>query len=239
MHIRPGQPYPLGATWDGAGVNFAVFSEHAAGVELCLFDPSGETETHRIALRARTYGVWHVYLEGVGVGQLYGLRVQGSAVSSDAKACDLQAGAEGMLTGLASALAGADIMLAFGLVDSAQTASLAKTVLDADTVNAIERFMREDPVDEARALMDDLVAVGIGGNFLARRSTRRMHREGELWQPRLWRRANFEQYAGTPLVKDAWERAQTLIAENDVPPLPEDVRRHVRASIDAYCRSRG
>ena len=77
MHIRPGQPFPLGATWDGVGVNFAVFSEHATGVELCLFDPSGETETHRIALRARTYDVWHVYLEGVGPGQLYGLRVQG------------------------------------------------------------------------------------------------------------------------------------------------------------------
>ena len=63
-------------------------------------------------------------------------------------------------------------MLAFGLMDSAQTASLAKTVLDADTVNAIERFLRDDPVDEARALVDDMIAVGIGGHFLARKSTR-------------------------------------------------------------------
>ena len=173
----------------------------------------------------------------IEMSRFYGLRVQGSAVTSDAKACDLQAGAEGMLTGIASALAGADVMLAFGLMDSAQTASLAKTVLDADTVNAIERFMREDPVDEARALMDDLVEVGIGGHFLARRSTRRLSREGELWRPQLWRRANFEQYAGSPLVKDAWERAQTLIAENDVPPLPDDVGRYVRATIDVYRRS--
>ena len=109
----------------------------------------------------------------IEMSRFYGLRTQGSAVSCDAKACDLQAGAEGMLTGMASALAGADVMLAFGLMDSAQTASLAKTVLDADTVNAIERFMREDPVDETRALMDDLVEVGIGGHFLARKSTRR------------------------------------------------------------------
>ena len=170
----------------------------------------------------------------IEMSRFYGLRTQGSAVSCDAKACDLQAGAEGMLTGMASALAGADVMLAFGLMDSAQTASLAKTVLDADTVNAIERFMREDPVDEARALMDDLVEVGIGGHFLARRSTRELYRAGELWQPQLWHRGTFDQYVGTPLVKDAWDRAQTLIAENDVPPLPDDVRRHVREVIDAY-----
>jgi len=166
------------------------------------------------------------------------LRTQGSAVSCDAKACDLQAGVEGMLTGLASALAGADVMLAFGLLDSAQTASLAKTVLDADTVKAIERFMREDPVDEATALIDDLVEVGIGGHFLARKSTRTRYRAGELWQPSLWQRGTFEQHAGTPLVKDAWDRAQQLIAESDVPPLPDDVRRHVRALIDTYLRSR-
>ena len=119
----------------------------------------------------------------IEMSKFYGLRSQGSAVSCDAKACDLQAGAEGMLTGLATALAGADVMLAFGLMDSAQTASLAKTVLDADTVNAIERFLRDDPVDEARALVDDIVDVGIGGHFLARKSTRQFYRAGELWQP--------------------------------------------------------
>jgi len=129
-------------------------------------------------------------------------------------------------------------MLAFGLMDSAQTASLAKTVLDADTVSAIERFMREDSVDETRALMDDLVEVGIGGHFLARKSTRRNYRAGELWQPSLWHRGTFDQHVGTPLVKDAWDRAQTLIAESDVPPLPDDVRRHVRSTIDTYLTGR-
>jgi trimethylamine:corrinoid methyltransferase-like protein len=83
------------------------------------------------------------------------------------------------------------------------------------------------------------VEVGIGGHFLARKSTRQRYRAGELWQPQLWRRGTFDQYAGTPLVKDAWERAQTLIAENDVPPLPDDVRRHVRATIDTYLSGRG
>jgi len=174
----------------------------------------------------------------IEMSHFYGLRAQGSAVSCDAKACDLQAGAEGMLTGLASALSGADVMLAFGLMDSAQTASLAKTVLDADTVNAIERFLRDDPVDEAQSLVDDIIAIGIGGHFLARKSTRTMYRGGELWQPHLWHRGTFEQHAGTPLVKDAWDRAHQMIAENDVPPLPDDVGRHVDRLIADYLASK-
>ena len=169
----------------------------------------------------------------------YGLLTQGSAVSSDAKACDLQAGAEGMLTGMATALAGADVMLAFGLLDSAQTASLAKTVLDADTVNAIERFLRDDPVDETRALVGDIIDVGIGGHYLSCRSTRRFSRGGELWQPALWQRGPFEQYAETSLVRRAWERAQELIGANDVPPLPDDVRRHCDELIKRYLSGPG
>jgi trimethylamine---corrinoid protein Co-methyltransferase len=174
----------------------------------------------------------------IEMSKFYGMRSQGSAVSCDAKACDLQAGAEGMLTGLATALAGADVMLAFGLMDSAQTASLAKTVLDADTVNAIERFLRDDPIDEARALIDDIVAVGIGGHFLACKSTRQFHRTDQLWQPRLWHRESFEHYAGTSLVKDAWDRAHELIERNEVPPLPDDVQRYVGALIADYLRGR-
>jgi trimethylamine--corrinoid protein Co-methyltransferase len=175
----------------------------------------------------------------IEMSKFYGLRSQGSAVSTDAKACNLQAGAEGAITGLAAALAGADVMLAFGLMDSAQTASLAKTVLDADTVNAIARFLRDDPVDEATALVDDIIGVGIGGHFLGQKSTRQRYRAGELWQPSLWQRGPFEQFAGTSLVKDAWERAHELIAANDVPPLPEDVRRHVSRLIAGYLTSKG
>ena len=179
-----------------------------------------------------------INLTCIEMSKFYGMRSQGSAVSCDAKACDLQAGAEGMLTGLATALAGADVMLAFGLMDSAQTASLAKTVLDADTVSAIERFLRDDPVDEARALVDDIVAVGIGGHYLTRKSTRQFYRAGELWQPKLWHREPFERYVDNPLVKDAWEQAHALIEKSDVPPLPEDVQRHVGTLIADYLRRR-
>jgi len=73
----PGTPYPLGATWDGTGVNFALFSEQATGVELCLFDSvDAQAESRRIPLN-RTRFVWHVHVRGLGPGQLYGYRVNG------------------------------------------------------------------------------------------------------------------------------------------------------------------
>ena len=74
----PGLPYPLGATWDGKGVNFALFSEHATGVELCLFDsPDAEKESERVRFTEYTDHVWHAYLPEVLPGQLYGYRVNG------------------------------------------------------------------------------------------------------------------------------------------------------------------
>ena len=76
--LWPGRPYPLGATWDGAGVNFALFSEHATGVEVCLFDgPDAGAERERIMLRERTDLVWHGFIPDLGPGQLYGYRVHG------------------------------------------------------------------------------------------------------------------------------------------------------------------
>jgi glycogen operon protein len=78
LRTRPGRPYPLGATWDGAGVNFALFSDHATAVELCLFDPGNPaTEAQRIRLVERTDQVWHVYLPEGRPGLLYGYRVDG------------------------------------------------------------------------------------------------------------------------------------------------------------------
>jgi len=75
--ISEGLPYPLGATWDGLGVNFALFSATATMVELCLFDESGEQEIERIALPEYTDEVWHGYLPDARPGQLYGYRVHG------------------------------------------------------------------------------------------------------------------------------------------------------------------
>jgi isoamylase len=78
LRVLPGRPHPLGATWDGHGVNFAVFSEHAESVELCLFERTDPTkETQRIRVRERTAHVWHCYIPGMRPGQLYGYRVAG------------------------------------------------------------------------------------------------------------------------------------------------------------------
>ncbi|MCO6411311.1 MAG: glycogen debranching protein GlgX [Thiogranum sp.] len=75
--VWPGKPYPLGATWDGEGVNFALFSEHAESVELCLFDPKARRVITSIDMRWRTDQVWHCYLPEARPGALYGYRVHG------------------------------------------------------------------------------------------------------------------------------------------------------------------
>ena len=78
MRVWPGRPYPLGATWDGTGINFAIFSENATKVELCLFDgPEKVKESVCIALPEQTDRVWHGYFPDLEPGQLYGYRVHG------------------------------------------------------------------------------------------------------------------------------------------------------------------
>ena len=72
IRVWPGKPYPLGATWDGSGTNFSVFSDAAEVVELCLFDTDGDE--HRIALPECIGSVWHGYLPDVGPGTRYGFR---------------------------------------------------------------------------------------------------------------------------------------------------------------------
>ncbi|MCM2130253.1 glycogen debranching protein GlgX [Larsenimonas sp. GH3-8] len=75
--VQEGLPYPLGATWDGLGINFAIFSAHATKVELCLFSDDGQTEIERIELPEYTDEVWHGYLLDARPGLLYGYRVHG------------------------------------------------------------------------------------------------------------------------------------------------------------------
>src|SRR4051812_26997551 len=78
MRIWPGRPYPLGATWDGRGVNFALYSENATKVELCLFESvEDKKEAQRINMPEYTNRVWHAYLPDARPGQLYGYRAYG------------------------------------------------------------------------------------------------------------------------------------------------------------------
>jgi isoamylase len=85
MQIWPGKPYPLGATYDGSGTNFALFSEVAERIELCLFDVHGET---RIALPEVDAFVWHAFLPGVEPGQHYGYRVYGPYAPKRGQRCN-------------------------------------------------------------------------------------------------------------------------------------------------------
>ena len=75
--VREGLPFPIGAHWDGKGVNFALFSAHATKVEVCLFDEAGDTELERIALPEYTDQIFHGWLPDIGPGQRYGYRVHG------------------------------------------------------------------------------------------------------------------------------------------------------------------
>src|SRR4051812_39461913 len=75
--LREGQPNPRGATWDGRGVNFSLFSANATAVDVCIFDTEGKRELERIALPEYTDEIWHGYLDGVGPGDAYGFRVHG------------------------------------------------------------------------------------------------------------------------------------------------------------------
>src|SRR5215217_3819408 len=87
--VWPGKPYPRGATYDGVGVNFAVFSQVATKVEVCLFDPQDPTrELERITLPEVTDFVWHGYVPGLAPGQLYGLRVHGPYEPTQGHRCN-------------------------------------------------------------------------------------------------------------------------------------------------------
>ena len=77
VKINEGRPYPLGAVWDGKGVNFALFSAHATRVELCLFNDGADRETCRVTLPEFTNEIWHGYVPGIGPGTVYGYRVHG------------------------------------------------------------------------------------------------------------------------------------------------------------------
>jgi glycogen operon protein len=75
--MQDGEPFPLGATWDGKGVNFALFSAHAEKIELCVFDAEGQVEAGRYVLAQKTNDIWHGYIPGLTPGTLYGYRVYG------------------------------------------------------------------------------------------------------------------------------------------------------------------
>ncbi len=146
MRIWPGKPYPLGATWDGRGVNFALYSEHCEKVELCLFDSADDTrEAIRIPLTDPTDMIWHAYLPDARPGQVYGYRVygpyepgHGHRFNPNKLLLDPYAKAIGRLPRWTDAMHGyvvgdAKADLSFSPVDNAADAPLGMVVDDAFT----------------------------------------------------------------------------------------------------------
>jgi transposase len=119
----------------------------------------------------------------VEMGRFYGLPTQGPGVGGDGKYPDYQEGLEGALAGALVALAGADSLVGLGTLDGAQSFSLAKAVLDNDAIAMIRRLAARQSVDAAASLLDDIRAVGVGGHFLGRRSTREASRSVAVWRP--------------------------------------------------------
>jgi trimethylamine--corrinoid protein Co-methyltransferase len=169
----------------------------------------------------------------------YGLPSVSSGISSDAKSVNYQAGAEGVMTAMTAVLSGADVLVAAGLIDSARVASTAKLMLDCDSLGALRRLLEFPTLDDASILIDDIEAVGPGGHFLTRRSSRERSRGGEIWRPSVFQRGNLSDFTDRTLVDDALERARTLLATHEPTPLPPDVAREARAVLARCARSAG
>jgi trimethylamine---corrinoid protein Co-methyltransferase len=170
------------------------------------------------------------------MSRFYGLPTQATGMSADAAAVDFQAGSEGGMTALVAALAGADSLIAAGGLDGVQVSSYAKYVLDNDQIGALRRYLRESAVDDAEALVDDVLEVGIGGHFLGRRSTRERARR-EIWRPGVFRRSG--EVGGRPLAEEAAVRAREIVATHEVPPLPEDADRHIDDVVRSWASRAG
>jgi trimethylamine--corrinoid protein Co-methyltransferase len=164
--------------------------------------------------------------------QVYGLPTQGGGLGGDAKAPDFQDGVEG--GGVLDLLVGADSLVGLGCFDGAQATSLATIVLHNDAAGMVKREMQGARFDVASCLVDDIRAVGPGGHYMGRRSTREQARD--VWQPSVMRRGTYEASRGRTLIQDALERAHELLATHEVQPLPDDVERHIDAVIADYRR---
>jgi trimethylamine--corrinoid protein Co-methyltransferase len=173
-------------------------------------------------------------LAGVEMCVHLGLPCQGPGFGGDAKAADHQEGAEGMSAAMIGALSGADTLVGVGTLDGAQMISLAKIVLDDDAAGLIKTLVGDVTIDAGSTLLDDIRAVGPGGHFMGRRSTRERGRGGGIWRPSVYRRGTFDSHRGRSLVDDALAQARELLATHEVKPLDDDVERHIDAVIAGF-----
>lgn len=165
----------------------------------------------------------------VDIGHHLGLPVHNSGLSTDAKHAGIQAGYEKGLKSLPSALAGADIISGgFGAIDSSNTFFLPMVPLDAEIAAMLRRLVADVAVDPETVMLEAIERVGIGGDFLKEKETRRRIRGGEHFMPHIADRQAYEQWAeqGRLEVDIAIERVETALAARDErgPRLPQDQR---------------
>ncbi len=169
----------------------------------------------------------------------WGLPTIGSGSTNDAKAPDYRAGAESLLLWLSVAQAGADGLVAAAFYDGSRVFSPAKAVLDADALGMLHRFLETSPVDAEATLFDDIAAVGAGGHYLGRSSTRRLAREGGVWTARVLRHDPATDPQGRDLMEAAAARAAELIATHRPAPPDDDVGRAMDDVVRRYAASGG
>ena len=216
-----------------------IFQLAAPGCPLMVIATGGVGDLRTGNYLCGTPEVALLSIIGVSMSRRYGLPSVCSGISSDAKSVGFQAGAEGMMTATAAILAGTDALIAAGLIDGARVASTAKLILDCDSLGALRRLRDFPAVDDASMLIDDIEAVGPGGHFLTRRSSRDRARRGEVWRPSVFQRGNIADFANRPLNDDALERARTLLAAHEPTPIPDAALRGTRAILARHAENSG
>ncbi|MEI6448719.1 MAG: trimethylamine methyltransferase family protein [Actinomycetes bacterium] len=215
-----------------------IFQLAAPGCPLMVVAIGGSTHLRTGGYLSGTPEVALIDMASLAMTRRYGLPSMSAGMSSDAKAANFQAGSEGALTAATSVLCGADLLVGAGVVDEA--VSTAKTILDCDLIGSVKRVLElPDTVDDASTLIDDIAAVGPGGQFLARRSSRVNSRRGEIWRASVFQREATSAYVGRSLVRDALERAEAVVAAHVPTPIPDDARREARAAFERYARGAG
>jgi trimethylamine--corrinoid protein Co-methyltransferase len=215
-----------------------IFQLAAPGCPLMVVAIGGSSHLRTGGYLSGAPEVALVDMASLAMTRRYGLPSMSAGMISDAKAANFQAGSEGTLTAATSVMCGADLLVGAGVVDEA--VSTAKTILDCDIIGSVRRLLElPDTVDDASTLIDDIAAVGPGGQFLARRSSRVNSRRGEIWRASVFQREAPSAYAGRSLVSDALERAEAVLAAHVPTPIPDDARREARAAFERYARGAG
>ncbi len=165
-----------------------IFQVSAPGCPLMVSATAGAADLRTSSFLCSAPEVALLYATCLSMSRHYGLPSMSSAISTDAKAVNFQAGAEGAMTAMSAVLSVADILVSAALIDGSHIGSTAKLVLYCDSICALRRLLKMPTVDDASMLVDDIAEVCPASHFLTRRSSRDASRRGEIWRPAVFQR---------------------------------------------------